>query len=211
MTRAETVLSQFQKPTGWVGRLNLWDMNRRHSKLTDWGLEQVTVGSRDTILDGGGRTVYKLAGIAREGRVYGVDHSEESVTASRRTNRQWVKMGRVEIQHASVSRLPFADRMFDLATAVETHYYWPDLTADLREVLRVLKAGGRVILIAEAYKGGKFDKRLQRFADAMKATNYAHLTVNEHRELLSRAGFCDVQVLEEYDKGWICALGRRPS
>jgi len=60
MNRADTVLSQFQKPTGWLGRLNLWHMNRRHSKLTDWGLEQNSIGNRDTILDvgcGGGRTV----------------------------------------------------------------------------------------------------------------------------------------------------------
>lgn len=44
--------------------------------------------------------------------------------------------------------------MFDLATAVETHYYWPDLNADMQEVLRVLKPVGTLIIIAEAYKGG---------------------------------------------------------
>ena len=27
-------------------------------------------------------------------------------------------------------------------TAVETHYYWPDLIADLQEIIRVLKPGG---------------------------------------------------------------------
>jgi len=39
--------------------------------------------------------------------------------------------------------------------------------------------------------------------------NYAHLTVDEHRELLSKAGFSDVRVFEEYDKGWLCVTGRR--
>jgi len=160
---------------------------------------------------GAGGQSTKLAAIAGEGRVYGIDHSEESVAASRRTNRQWIEMGRVDIRHGSVSRLPYADRMFDLATAVETHYYWPDLTADLREILRVLKPGGRLTIIAEAYQGGKYDQRLQRFADAMKAMNYAYLSVDEHRQLLSQAGFSDIQVIEEYDKGWICALGRRHS
>ena len=214
MTLAIKLLNQCGKPAGWLGRLNLWSMNRRHSQVTDWGLKRLSIASHDTILDigcGGGRTVHKLAAIAWEGKIYGIDHSEESVAASRRTNQDWIARGRVEIQHASVSHLPFADQMFDLVTAVETHYYWPDLPADMREVWRVLKPGGRLIIIAEAYKGGKYDKRLQRLEEVKKIINYAHLSVDEHRELFSEAGYSDVQVIEDYDKGWICALGRKPS
>jgi ubiquinone/menaquinone biosynthesis C-methylase UbiE len=188
-------------------------MNRRHSKLTDWGLKHINIGSRDTILDvgcGGGRTIEKLADIAREGKVYGVDFSEASVAASRKANRQSIKIGRVEVHHASVSQLPFADGMFDLATAVETHFYWPDLLNDLREVQRVLKPGGTLIIIVEAYKGGKYDKLLQRFADAMKPLGFTHLNVDEHRQLFIDAGYVDVQVFEEYDRGWICAMGKKP-
>ena len=51
--------------------------------------------------------------------------------------------------------MPFPDGVFDLVTAVETHYFWPDMAADMREVFRVLKPGGGFILIAEAYKGAK--------------------------------------------------------
>jgi ubiquinone/menaquinone biosynthesis C-methylase UbiE len=207
--------SQFVKPAGWFGRFNLWGMNRRHSKLTDWGLTHIPIEKHFTILDvgcGGGRTVSKLAAMASEGKVYGVDHSEASVAVSRRTNKQWIERGRVEIRHGSVSQLPFSNDMFDLATAVENHFYWPDLPADMREVLRVLKPGGALIVIAEVYKGGKNDKAVQRFVDLMAETGtaYAHLSVDEHRELFSAAGYADVQVFEDYDKGWICALGRKP-
>jgi ubiquinone/menaquinone biosynthesis C-methylase UbiE len=62
-------------------------------------------------------------------------------------------MGRVEVRHGAVSQLPFRDGMFDLVTAVETHFWWPNLPMDLREVLRVLTAGGMLIVIAEVYKG----------------------------------------------------------
>lgn len=214
MSLRSKLLNQFREPTGRLGRLNLWDMNRRHSKLTDWGLKHISIGNRDTILDvgcGGRTTVHKLAEIAREGKVYGIDHSEESVAVSRRTNQQWIEMGRLEIKHGSVSHLAFSDQMFDLATAVETHFYWPDLPADMREVLRVLKPGGTLIIIAEAYKGGKYDKVLQRLVEEMKTMTYAHLSVNEHRDLFSNAGYSDVQVFEEHDKGWICGIGRKPS
>jgi len=130
---------------------------------------------------------------------------------SGKTNKQLIEMGRVEIREGSVSQLPFPERMFDLVTAVETHYYWPDLPADMREVLRVLKSGGALILIAEAYKGGKYDQRLQRLAEVAKSMSYAHLNVAEHTGLFSNAGYTDVHVFEEYEKGWICGLGRKPS
>ncbi len=96
-------------------------------------MKHIAIEQHDTILDvgcGGGRTVHKLAGIATEGKVYGIDFSEESVTFSRRTSQRWIELGRVEILHASVSCLPFSEHMFDLVTAVETHFFWPDLVVE---------------------------------------------------------------------------------
>jgi ubiquinone/menaquinone biosynthesis C-methylase UbiE len=214
MTFQNDLLNQFRKPSGLFGRWNLRDMNRRHSALTDWGLKHVSIESCQSILDvgcGGGRTLQKLATLASEGKVYGVDYSEASVATSTRTNYHSIETGRVEIRHGSVSQLPFADRSFDLVTAVETHFYWPDLPADIREVLRVLKGGGTFAIIVEAYKGGKYDQRMQRFAEAMKPLGYSHLSVEEHRELFLNAGYSDVQVFEEYEKGWLCVTGKRLS
>jgi ubiquinone/menaquinone biosynthesis C-methylase UbiE len=212
MSLSRTLLAQCAKPDGWLGRVNLWSMNRRHSKVTEWGLAHVSIRTRDTILDvgcGGGRTVARLAAMAAEGKTYGIDYSEESVATARRTNRQSIAAGRVEILSGSASRVPFQDQMFDVVTAVETHYYWPDLNADLQELLRVLKPGGTFIIIAEAYKGGKHDQLLRRLEKLKGMMTYTHLTANEHRELLSNAGYADVQVFEEYDTGWICAVGKK--
>src|SRR5215469_2696386 len=138
-------VTQCQKPTGWLGRLVLRNMNSRHSKVTDWGLSHISVSPRDIILDigcGGGRTVSKLAALATQGKVFGIDYSSESVTVAGTTNQTWIAIGRVEIREASVSQLPFSADMFDLITAVETHFWWPDLPADMREVFRVQKPGG---------------------------------------------------------------------
>ena len=36
---------------------------------------------------------------------------------------------------------------------VETHFWWPNLPGDMREVFRVVKPGGTLVLIAEVDKG----------------------------------------------------------
>jgi ubiquinone/menaquinone biosynthesis C-methylase UbiE len=179
--------------------------------MTDWGFKHVVIQSHFTILDvgcGGGRTVGKLAAITTDGMVYGIDYAEGSVAASRAQNAQLIKAGRVAIEKASVSQLPFADDKFDVATAVETQYYWPDLVRDMREILRVLKSGGKLIVIAETYKGGKYDKVKW---PVMWLLRSSHLSVSEHRELFLKAGYTDVEIIEEHDKGWICAIARKPT
>ena len=205
------LLNQCGKPTGRIGRFMVWTFNVHHSKLTDWGLKHVAIEKHYAILDvgcGGGRTVHKLAGIAPEGKVYGIDHSEESVSTSRRTNKLLIEVGRVEIRRGSVSSLPFSDQMFDLVTAVETHVFWPDVVVDMREVLRVLKPGGKLIIIAEYYKGGKHNRRDQKIAELAKLP---FLNIDDHRELFSKAGYSDIETFEDYDKGWLCVMGKRPS
>lgn len=186
-------------------------MNSRHSKLTDWGLGHVSIASSDTILDigcGGGRTISKLAATATQGKVYGVDHSEESVAASKRTNAHLIRDGRVEVHLGSVSQLPFREGTFDLVTAVETHFWWPNLSTDMREVFRVLKTGGKLIVIAEIYKGANTTVAKLAGKYASQA-GMKMLDVDEHRELFARAGYSDVRVVTVPDKGWICGIGRR--
>lgn len=204
--------TQCQKPTGLLGRFVLWRMNASHSSVTDWGLTHVFVEKNFTVLDvgcGGGRTIGKLAMAATEGKVFGVDYSEEAVVASKRTNARLVVADRVEVRNGSVSKLPFQDGMFDLVTAVETHFWWPDLAGDMREVFRVVKPGGKLIVIAEVYKGA--NTTVSRLAEKFASkTGMKLLSVDEHRELLSNAGFSEVEVFQEPSKGWICGVGKKP-
>jgi SAM-dependent methyltransferase len=202
--------AQCRKPTDRGGRAVLARMNVSHAAVTQWGLSHVEVGQDFTILDvgcGGGRTIDRLASMATRGKVFGVDYSGESVAAARETNARWIAEGRVDIQEASVSSLPFPDAEFDLITAVETHYYWPDLPRDVLEVMRVLRPGGRFVIIAETYRGRRNDWLYRPMMTLVLRASY--LTPEQHRKLLVEAGFIDVQVFEEKAQGWICAVGTR--
>ena len=204
------VTSQCRKPSFFLGRRLAQAMNLSHAKLTEWGLSHVEIGRAFTMLDigcGGGRTIETLAAAAPQGKVSGVDYSAASVAVARERNAAAIAKGQIDIRQASVSALPFPDGTFDLITAVETHYYWPDLPHDLREIMRVLAPGGTVIIIAETYRGRTQD---WLYLPVMRLLLRAHyLTVDGHRQLLGDAGYEDVEVFTEPRRGWICVKGRK--
>jgi len=202
------VARQCRRPSSGVGRLLARRMNAAHDNLTRWGLSHVDVQAGFTILDvgcGGGRTIETLASTATAGQVFGIDYSPASVAVARERNHASIEAGRVHIREGSVSSLPFPEHTFDLVTAVETHYYWPDLGADVREVMRVLKPGGTFTIIAETYRGRRNDWLYRPVMRLVLRATY--LTVEQHRRLLADAGYHDVEVFEERARGWICATG----
>lgn len=205
------LMRQVRKPSKWIGRPFTWMMNRSHSNLTDWGLQHVRIEKNFAVLDigcGGGRTIQKLAAVATEGKVYGVDYASGSVASSRNKNAASISTGRVDIKQGSVSRLPLPDNTLDVATAIETQYYWPDLPNDMREILRVLKPGGTLLVIAETYRGGKNSGVT---GPVMKLLGSSSLSADDQRALFTSAGYADVQIFEEKKRGWICAQGTKPS
>ena len=83
-------------------------------------------------------------------KVYGVDYSIESVNLSKEVNQDLIREGRVEVHEGNVMDLPFEDNSFDIVTAFETVYFWPDIVKSFGEVKRVLKPGGMFLIGCEA-------------------------------------------------------------
>jgi len=207
----KAMFQQCRKPTGWLGTFMGLGMNVGHAPLWRWGLDHVAIQPDATILDvgcGGGRNVHTLARVADRGNVYGVDYSRRMVRLARRVNRAFIRAGRVEIKYGSVSSLPFPDGTFDLVTSFESAIFWPSLVDDLREVWRVLKPGGTLLIANEAYKDERFEERNARWVELAGIRHL--LSPEETRGFLVESGYADVEIDVVPDRNWIAAVAKRP-
>lgn len=146
-----------RKPQGKLGNIQLKSMNKEHTPVSLWGLKHLNINPDDVILDvgcGGGININRMAKDAK--KVYGIDYSIESVKLSREVNEKLIDNGRVEIHEGNVKDLPFEDNTFDIVTAFETVYFWPDIEKCFGEVKRVLKPGGTFLIGMESNGSDNF-------------------------------------------------------
>ncbi len=142
---------EFRCPKGRKGKAALDKMNEHHAPLADWALGLIPGTEPDDILDigcGGGMLIGKLHTKYPSARLHGVDISDTSVSSTKANNR---RIWNLDIRRASVSDLPFADGSFQLITAVETYFFWPDLENDIRSAVRCLSPGGTIAIVSEMY------------------------------------------------------------
>lgn len=195
------------KPEGEDGAQMLARMNESHAPVTEWALQFLHPEGVKDLLDigcGGGATIRCLADMAPEGKVVGVDYSPVSVQESRAYNVDLIESSRVEVVEASVEKLPFAADTFDRITTVESFYFWPDPQENLKEVRRVLKPGGRFLLIADIYGKAGLD---QAVLDNIELYDLFNPSKEEFHILFRNAGFIAVKLHVKEGTDWICVEG----
>ncbi|PFN23404.1 class I SAM-dependent methyltransferase [Bacillus cereus] len=196
MSILQRLIQQAKNPSGTIGSSMLCIMNAAHTKLTKWALQKVHIKKNAVILDigcGGGKTVQTLSKRTPFGKIYGIDYSSQAVENSKKANMQDIKTEKVIIQQASVSSIPYHTDFFDLITAFQTHYFWPAIEQDIKEVFRVLKPEGSFLLVAETFK-------IQYHMEKFK-TNEELVT------LFYKTGFTSVKCYEE--RGCLCVIGNK--
>jgi ubiquinone/menaquinone biosynthesis C-methylase UbiE len=194
--------SQFAHPRGllgWVAGQIMAIENRRRNELA---VSVLDPQPDDHVLEigfGPGVTVQRLSSLVANGSVAGVDSSQVMVDLARRRNAKAIRKGRVDLRYSSVELLPFPDGPFDRALAVNSQHHWPHPVSNLREVRRVLKPGG-VIVIAEQPVWEKGDAD-----DFAFASNLA--------ERLTASGFEQVEIITRRmcPAPTICVRGIKPA
>jgi ubiquinone/menaquinone biosynthesis C-methylase UbiE len=167
--RPEFVARQSACPSGLLGRLIGQVMERETAAVNGAAVELLELRPTDHVLEvgfGHGATIARVAAAVSGGLVAGVDPSEEMCRMAARRNRSAIEAGRVELRRATAEALPYPDAAFDKVLAVHTVYFWASLGLPLREIARVLKPGGRLVLAHRTDKEAArtFPPSVYRFA-----------------------------------------------
>jgi SAM-dependent methyltransferase len=184
-------------------------MNLGHSGFTRKVLGEVSITPSDTILDigcGGGNAISIMAGLGCVD--CGIDHSPSCVEKSINKNRSGVKAGRVVIREGDAEAIPFEDGTFDLITAFETVYFWPDPETAFLEIYRKLKPSGVFLVACEARKPESGKKHFLEDADTENGT-FRVFGRGEMSDILCNAGFVNIRELLPQKNRWLCLSAQK--
>lgn len=202
------IFSNTRKPEGFFGIMMVNGMNGGgHARLAEWGLSHLTLAADANVLDvgcGGGANVARLLKRCPKGTVTGIDYSPVSVKKSTEVNAAAITAGRCRVLEGSAAALPFEEGVFDLVTAFETVYFWPDIEECFRGVRRTLKEGGRFAIVNEDDGLTGKNEKWEKMIDGMHT-----YTPDELRTHLANAGFHDIAVHGDGQHHWLAVIATK--
>ena len=205
---AEGEYSHFRCPKGEEGHSILEHMNQHHRELTDWALSFLDGAPASTALDigcGGGMALSRIAALYPRAQLHGVDLSEEAIRCSAETNAEAMAEGRLYLQVASVAELPFPDERFDLVSAFETYFFWPNLEDSVAEACRTVAPGGTILIVSESYPNLFF----RRINERNRRLYGVNVVENHQMKAMLEAAGMSVETKTKKLRNWVCFIGRK--
>ena len=126
-------------------------MEQDHLPIALSVLEKMRLAPTDNVLDvgcGAGWLSRRLAKSVPEGRVVGMDISDEMIRHARRAS---VDFDNLMFVAGEVAQIPWQPNFFTHAISVESSYYWPDPAAGIKDIFRVLGDGGSAWILINYY------------------------------------------------------------
>jgi SAM-dependent methyltransferase len=129
----------------WGARAQDWAACTEQVSLPLYGavLDAARVTTGTHLLDAGcGAGLLALLASLRGARVTALDASAALLAIARN------RLPAADLREGDLEALPFADASFDAVTAVNSLFYAADMAAAMRELVRGVRAGGRVVVTA---------------------------------------------------------------
>lgn len=195
-----TLTSQFGNPTGLLGSLVGSVMAYENRQRNLWAVSLLDIQPSDHLLEigfGPGLAIQQIALSATTGFVAGVDQSEVMLRQASKRNAEAIQAKRVELKQGSVANLPYPDQSFDKAIVINSLHHWTDAQAGLREIERVLKPKGLLVLVEQPRSS----------ATEAAITDLGNALMSQ----LVDAGFCESHFVAKAMKpaATVAALGRK--
>ena len=166
--RDEQTKAQFRNPNGDEGRKVLESMNDHHVPLWEFCLSKLPRSMDGAVLDvgcGGGGFLRRLSDRYPFAMLFGVDISRDALEMTASVNSETYESGGLELHEASVESLPFQEGSFDMVTAMEAYFFWPDFGKGVAEISRVLSPGGVLAIGSEIRYGDGDDDRVDSMCE----------------------------------------------
>ena len=152
-------------------------------------------------LDIGCGAGYLTCELAREvapgGRITAIDASNDSEAAATARVAKEGLAGTVEVRAGDAASLPFSDGSFDFVVGVQVYCYVPDIAHGIREAARVLRKGGRLLILESDWDTCVWetsDHARTRRMLSQRASRFAHAHLpRELPRLIKAAGMALVE------------------
>jgi len=201
-------MPQVAKPTGFFGKMLAKGMARGHKEFYKNALKAINPKKDDKYLEiGFGSGIFINKYMSQVSRIAGIDHSEDMVKLASDINRKLVESGKAEFRQGYASSLPWADNEFTVVAAIEVFFFLNETEKTLKEIFRILKPGGRLIIEMAFNKDDGVDHKKH-----IKKMNLKLYSGEEMKKLLKKAGFDDI-VIDYYKafripiKGYVVPKG----
>jgi SAM-dependent methyltransferase len=135
---------------------------------------------------GSGWATRLLAEYASNGRVTGIDISDEMINLARESSGSFPN---VDFELASAEQLPLSDNEFSHAFSMESLYYYRDIPRALNEIHRVLKPGGVFVTVVDLYRENEAS---HQWIDGLNVP-VELLSIDDYRSLFLDAGFVNIR------------------
>jgi SAM-dependent methyltransferase len=193
----EMLARHLGNPEGDIGLAVANRLNSVNATTHTQAYRVIGLADNDRIFEigfGNGHLIPQLLSIANGAKYAGLDISKTMVKEASAFNAGLIAEGRVEIKLGSSASIPYADATFDRALALNTLYFWDNPSADLAEIRRVLKPGGRFVLGSAAPSSTK--------ANPVFKHGFRFYEQDEIRAMLGAAGFSEIaiEILEQLRK-----------
>jgi arsenite methyltransferase len=160
-------------------------MEQDHLPITLPVLEKMGLAATDNVLDvgcGSGWLARRVAKRVPQGRVVGMDVSDEMIRVARRTS---LEFENILYATGEVGEIPWDANFFNHAISVESAYYWPEPGAGVREIFRVLRPGGAAWILINYYRD---NAHCHQWGPLLAVPTHL-LFAEEWAELFGAAGF----------------------